>query len=551
MNKILGAVITLIVSVVAGIVIYDYQKEEPELRFTLSDSIPTSFFTSGKTANIQQLEVVNVGNKHAEKIIIKVNGKIQHFQLNKHSSSDVEKTFENSNGIEIVYPELPPEGKISIVLSSDSPLNDSSLHIAYRNGQAIKAFGQDGGPSLAEFILFWSPFGFYLLLILWQSFSMYIDWYCKQYRDLQKNKKPWFITTEKWIELREKAVEEYFNYESIYDVSSAERSKVYLALNSGKFEFLSENEWNNLSNAAVKEFSSILELLIMKSGLSVWQLERLYKLDKPENYSSTKWSEFKDKLDGQYVDALISEASQSFLNTMNLREKTSIQTSLVSSERDRRRLVSSLSDLYAARLARDLLVEYNSVSFLDSHDLKGVEEHAKNRLQNLAYRLQLSSKFGVYFSNDKAKKFLQEEKEEWVKDSDHKLMVEHANSIVEASSKSTKYNKMLGLFDAILYKITFPSSKPEELSEREWKEIQTIEDRIVKDLSDNEKILAEIHEKELIIPHLKDKLDKQLRLINEVLNDPTAIDRIEEYDETFAKGNFDNLRKVSEILSGK
>ncbi|MBI9113042.1 hypothetical protein [Maridesulfovibrio ferrireducens] len=552
MNKIFTAILTLVVTVVAGIILYDYQREEPDLRFTLSDSIPTSFFTAGKTANIQQLEIANVGDKVAEKITIKVNGKVQHYQLNKLSRSDKVDEFKSRTGIEIVYPELPPEGKISIILSSDVAIYESNVHIAYRNGQASKAFGQDGRVSLIEFLVFWGPFAIYVILVLRQSLFIYRDWYCKYYRNLNKNKKPWFLTTEKWIELRDKAITDYFKSDRVYNVSSVERLKSFTVLKSGKFEFLSESEWSELRKLAENEFEGSLSSLLSISGLRLLRLETLYQLNRPEYYSFTKWNEFKEKLDSQYIDVLISSALRSFVNAKTIEETINKQNSLNVSEDEWNRYQSFLKELYVGKLSSALTSKHDRyILFLEGHDLTGIDESVKNDLLSLAYELQVAKKYSGYLSEEEAKKFLEKEKEEWVKESDYQAKVKHAEGIVEARIICNKYYNLSKLLDIIISKKSLPNSKPDELSEKEWEEIQKLENVIVKDLSNNENILAEIHEKELKIPHLKDKLKKQLQLINDILNDPTAIDRVEDYEDTFAKGNYANLRKVSELLAGK
>ncbi len=46
----------------------------------------------------------------------------------------------------------------------------------------------------------------------------------------------------------------------------------------------------------------------------------------------------------------------------------------------------------------------------------------------------------------------------------------------------------------------------------------------------------------------KEKIERQLQFINDLLSDPSSIDRIEEYDNTFAAGNYENLREVARLL---
>ncbi len=44
---------------------------------------------------------------------------------------------------------------------------------------------------------------------------------------------------------------------------------------------------------------------------------------------------------------------------------------------------------------------------------------------------------------------------------------------------------------------------------------------------------------------LKTKILKQLTIIDDVLNNPESINKIEDYDNPFSEGNFRNLQKVS------
>ena len=60
--------------------------------------------------------------------------------------------------------------------------------------------------------------------------------------------------------------------------------------------------------------------------------------------------------------------------------------------------------------------------------------------------------------------------------------------------------------------------------------------------------------KELIVKEQKElskKIEKvtlQLEIINQELRDPTVLERIEEYNNPFAPGNFTNLKKIAELI---
>ena len=46
----------------------------------------------------------------------------------------------------------------------------------------------------------------------------------------------------------------------------------------------------------------------------------------------------------------------------------------------------------------------------------------------------------------------------------------------------------------------------------------------------------------------REKVLKQLTILNNLLTDPFSIDRVESYDNPFASGNFELLKKVSKTL---
>ncbi len=44
-------------------------------------------------------------------------------------------------------------------------------------------------------------------------------------------------------------------------------------------------------------------------------------------------------------------------------------------------------------------------------------------------------------------------------------------------------------------------------------------------------------------------IEQQLKIVHEVLCDPSAVERIENYSDVFAAGNFRNLKRIAELLS--
>lgn len=47
---------------------------------------------------------------------------------------------------------------------------------------------------------------------------------------------------------------------------------------------------------------------------------------------------------------------------------------------------------------------------------------------------------------------------------------------------------------------------------------------------------------------LKEQLEKQLSIINNLFVDPSSIDKIETYSNPFSSGNFENLKSLAEKM---
>lgn len=51
------------------------------------------------------------------------------------------------------------------------------------------------------------------------------------------------------------------------------------------------------------------------------------------------------------------------------------------------------------------------------------------------------------------------------------------------------------------------------------------------------------------VKELRKKITYQLDVLNTFLSDPTVLERTEDYNNMFAKGNFENLIKISKLLN--
>lgn len=77
------------------------------------------------------------------------------------------------------------------------------------------------------------------------------------------------------------------------------------------------------------------------------------------------------------------------------------------------------------------------------------------------------------------------------------------------------------------------------IDQKDWEELKKINSEIKEILEDRKKAV----EDKIKFENLKEKVEAQLDIIDKLLNDPSFIDKIEDYNNCFAKGNFDNIKK--------
>jgi uncharacterized membrane protein YgaE (UPF0421/DUF939 family) len=118
---------------------------------------------------------------------------------------------------------------------------------------------------------------------------------------------------------------------------------------------------------------------------------------------------------------------------------------------------------------------------------------------------------------------------------------------LEKLRKQTVENKILQEQLRLLIYREELNEKPDEMSIEKWNKIKEIETEIFIKSENIRDELSEIKQIRSTTIPLMTKLEKQLNIINEVLTDPTAIDRIEDYENPFSIGNFENLKQIAKL----
>jgi hypothetical protein len=144
MGKIIGSLLLVAISV---LMTFWVNKKEANLRYTLSEQIPIAFSGGNSSDIIQQLEIKNLGNAEATRIVIRIQGSVSSHQLQKYASSDIEQVF-NGPPFEIIYPKLPPQAGIKLSIKSVSRgIGYNNLTISHDGGIAQEALSNNSKQS--------------------------------------------------------------------------------------------------------------------------------------------------------------------------------------------------------------------------------------------------------------------------------------------------------------------------------------------------------------------------------------------------------------------
>jgi hypothetical protein len=158
--------------------------------------------------------------------------------------------------------------------------------------------------------------------------------------------------------------------------------------------------------------------------------------------------------------------------------------------------------------------------------------------------LKVDDVSGLY----RAEVFLETEKPKWIKSEDYKRIEEKAKAYISLDKKNKRTDY---LSDALKRIVTLRplKEKPKFLDDVDWKSLLDLENKIskiaIETMDERKKLDCEKKENE----KLSKKIIHQLKIIDNMLNSPQSINKIEEYDNPFSKGNFENIQRVAAYLT--
>lgn len=555
-------IIPILIGIIGTIFSYFLNQQKADVRYTLSEKIPMNISGSMLPEAIQQIIVKNVGNSKAEKIVVSIQKKIVSFELLKYSQGDTFQKFLNSNSFELIYPELPPQGSfVFIIKSKDNGIKNEDVIIKHNKGIAVEALSNQRSSItlLIDLIILFilvtiSIFYFREVAISsWEYKARYSGY--ENYILILKKKTPLYISKEKWESIRKEALETLAKdiYISKYNI---EESISYKLLESTKPSYLNEEEWSFLKEKFNTTVATTLMSAISEEVYSTDTILKLLRIKKPINFLDSKWVEFQKKAYEKFI-IILSDKSVFLLSISNLLKAINVDKPNEIPAIYWDKYISILKDKYYQEILRELLASDEPNKFLDSQELQVISDDMRERLTRYSYKVEKIKYFSIFTTPD-ANRLLKSERPKWITDEDYKHIVKRAEEIIELEKQKELYMYKLEIIKNIISENSIPDTKSIFLDDKEWIIIQNIHRKLYSidyNNKKNEELTIELSKKTSQLTsdltnlnELREKIKSQLNIIHELLSDPNSIERIEDYENIFAAGNYKNLKRISEYI---
>lgn len=260
----------------------------PSLGYQVSEAIEIGN-PFGGTEYVQEISVFNPGRVMANAVSIKVPRGISSYQLKKHTNLVKEASVNNADRFELLYPELPPDQRISLVVHyGGNPIPGDWITV-FNNGGYVQPQGKakkESSPFLLGF-LFLAGF---LLSALLQIRKQHQSEFSLQADDEQllRDDKPWFATREAWPSFQFAAIAARLSMPHSTEPAASLACKV---LNHEKPQLMREEQWSEIRNLACDNL--LIEFFRLSlQGTSTDKLVQWAKLVKPGVLGWHDWQKY-------------------------------------------------------------------------------------------------------------------------------------------------------------------------------------------------------------------------------------------------------------------
>lgn len=544
----------MIKAIIVGLIVayfgYALTNKSVELKYTLSEQIPSTFIDNTKEETIQQLIITNSGNKTAENILIKIDASIIDYKINKNSLNDEIKVTKSNSSYEFLYPRLPIDGKVTFIFKTlIVGINDYNLKITHQSGKAVNTTGSN--PLDIGNLIFGIISLVYLFFIIRDSFKFFTENLkskaeYERLNEFLNIKKPFYIPEKDWNKVREKYIQKLQMQSGYW--KNIEDEDLFKILNIEQPIFVTKEEWNLLVERAIKVVDEKIKEII--DNPRALEHESLLVLKKPKLFSEQKWKEIKNRIHKNYIEREELRIIRYQLSVDKLVEilKKGKPNELLQEYWDK------YEEFVLGLLYNELYREVVKFRTLNLEFLKWLDDERKNKLEEILYKIKLND-IPYIDSLYYAESFEETKKYEWMKDSDYDALLKKANSYISLERKEKELdiqeNKNQLFYDNIKYLIDYKTQlgeKPELLADNDWNNLKNFEEKILTRFKQVEKNSIKNNLKKRKNNKLKNKLSKQIKVLNDFFDNPDSINRIEKYDNPFSKGNFKRLQEFSKKL---
>lgn len=541
----------VIAPIVVGLALWYFQRDYVDLQYSLSEPLPTKFLSESGAQTVQQLTVINRGNIPAHDVKIETKSAINRFDVEKNVATDNIVIDRDRSNFSAVYDSLAAGSKIKIVFELNQGLISSEdINVSHSKGPAVEVFSDssDSFGWLSTISVAIPLFYVFLAFLELRSGSLSrlkTDSVFEKPQDFLSSRKPIMLTEAQWEEARKEYVKKY-DFSRLFLPSDLEVSDIYNFLNSTKPDYFSDGEWALFTENARSQFKDIIEARHARY-VGTHMLEELLLLKKPELFSSQEWADFIEKVSDSLVSYRLTRImpipSLDFLERYFVDEKPA-----GIGERSWEKFRSIIQSVFYVKAVEQCLSEYKPISRFESINKKLLNNDDVQELFDLAYKVQfhLDPRLSI-FSYQEAERFLESEKPEWLKGADLEKLKEKASLIKSSHLAKKEFESLTSKIETIFEGYAL-GDKPSSVSDSRWREFCKFYELINEKINLLEGDQLEVAQSKTDVEEFKSRLLKQLFIIDRVLSDPSYVDKIEDFDNPFSKGNFDNLKKVSEIL---
>ena len=493
---------------------------------------------------MQQFDLKNLSRKEVDRIQVKFPPRVTAHEIILNSQGDKVETFTNQDSVEFIYPQLPAQGAFRIILKTPGEgIRRDELSVLHSKGLAQYALAS--GSSLSSAINWSTLFAllFYVTLVAYGMRTVFLDSWASRAEyngeDVLRHGKPLYAGRDKWSEIRTKALESVATKAPFYD-SDIQSQTYYKWLDRDKPTFLSVDEWDKFQTSAIKTLLSRVEAL-RNQAVSAKEVLDLLKIKRPLQCPPPKWEEAHARFEKAFLSIRLSNPYSDF-RAMLSELKPDEVSNPVWAESQRtlaRRLFQSLSEESALSFA--------PIEYLNRQDLTPLATEMADKLRKQAYERELA-KLPSMLRDFEAEAFLKGPRPVWMSDSDYSDCKAKAERTLQATKEAALNRLVLSNLRLLLAGLP-PDSKQLEQFDPELRmqlkkldeDLRTAKEKLVTEAQTVSRDIKDVAE-------AKQKILKQLEILNRLFSDPASIDRVESYDNPFAPGNLETLKKVSVLL---